>query len=66
MNKAYRYRLYPDKEQSENNQKGTIRIIDNSHIRIPKLKNVKIKLHREISSDYDIKSATISQPYMLG
>ncbi|MEQ8156352.1 MAG: RNA-guided endonuclease TnpB family protein [Clostridiaceae bacterium] len=44
-----------------NNQKGTIRIIDNRHIRIPKLKDVKIKLHRQIPSDYDIKSATISQ-----
>ena len=49
------------KSYTTNNQKGTIRIIDNSHIRIPKLKDVKIKLHRQIPSDYEIKSATISQ-----
>lgn len=49
------------KSYTTNNQNGTIRIIDNSHIRIPKLKDVKIKLHRQIPSDYEIKSATISQ-----
>jgi len=49
------------KSYTTNNQKGTIRIIDNSHIRIPKLKDVRIKLHRQIPSDYEIKSATISQ-----
>jgi len=36
------------KSYTTNNQNGTIRIIDNSHIRIPKLKDVKIKLHRRI------------------
>ena len=49
------------KSYTTNNQKGTIRIIDNSHIRIPKLKDVKIKLHRQIPSDCEIKSTAISQ-----
>ena len=44
-----------------NNQKGTIRIIDKNHIRIPKLKDIKIKIHREIPEEYKIKSATISK-----
>jgi putative transposase len=49
------------KSYTTNNQKGTIRIIDNDHIRIPKLKDVKIKLHRQIPEDCEIKSAAISQ-----
>ena len=49
------------KSYTTNNQKGTIRIIDHSHIRMPKLKDIKIKLHRQIPSDSEIKSATISQ-----
>lgn len=48
------------KSYTTNNQKGTIRIIDNSHVRLPKLKDVKIKLHRQIPSYCEIKSATIS------
>ena len=49
------------KSYTTNNQNGTIRLIDNSHIRIPKLKDVKIKLHRQIPTNYKIKSATISK-----
>ena len=49
------------KSYTTNNQKGTIRLIDESTIRLPKLKNVKIKLHRPLPSDSEIKSATISQ-----
>jgi putative transposase len=43
-----------------NNQNGTIRLIDNQTIRLPKLKDVKIKLHRPLSEGAVIKSATIS------
>lgn len=49
------------KSYTTNNQKSTIKIIDNSYVRLPKLKDVKIKLHRQIPSDCEIKSATISQ-----
>jgi putative transposase len=36
-------------------------MIDSSDVRISKLKDVKIKLHRQLHSDCEIKSATISQ-----
>lgn len=49
------------KSYTTNNQNGTIRFIDSNHIRIPKLKDVKIKLHRLVPADCKIKSATISQ-----
>lgn len=42
-----------------NNQNGTISINDN-HIKLPKIGNVKMVYHRSIPSDYKIKSATIS------
>ena len=44
-----------------NNQKGSIRLIDAKTIRLPKLKDVRIKLHRQLPPDSIIKSATISQ-----
>lgn len=49
------------KSYTTNNQKGTIRIIDSKIIRLPKLKDIKIKLHRPLPQDVNIKSATISQ-----
>lgn len=42
-----------------NNQNGTISINDN-HVKLPKVGNVKMVCHRSIPSDYKIKSATIS------
>lgn len=42
-----------------NNQNGTISI-NNNHIKLPKVGNVKMVYHRSIPSDYKIKSATIS------
>ncbi|ABR49934.1 transposase, IS605 OrfB family [Alkaliphilus metalliredigens QYMF] len=49
------------KSYTTNNQKGTIRLMDNSHIRVPKLKDIKIKMHRQLPENSVIKSATISQ-----
>ncbi len=49
------------KSYTTNNQSGTIRFIDSKTIRLPKLKNVRIKLHRQLPGDAVIKSATISQ-----
>ena len=43
-----------------NNQKGTISLLHNK-IKLPKVGYVKIKQHREIPSDHEIKSATISK-----
>lgn len=49
------------KSYTTNNQKGTIRLTDNKTIRLPKLKDVQIKLHRQLPQECVIKSATISQ-----
>jgi len=49
------------KSYTTNNQNGTIRLIDEQTIRLPKLKDVKINLHRPLLQDANIKSATISQ-----
>lgn len=49
------------KAYTTNNQKGTVRIIDNKTIRLPKLGDVKVKLHRRIPENANIKSATISE-----
>lgn len=48
------------KSYTTNNQKGSIRLLDSSHIQIPKLGKVKIRLHREIPENSLIKSATLS------
>jgi len=40
--------------------KDTIEIIDGKYIKLPKIGNVRIKMHRRIPKDYVIKSATIS------
>lgn len=49
------------KSYTTNNQGGTIRIIDSKTIRLPKLKDVRIKLHRQLPQQSVIKSATISK-----
>lgn len=49
------------KSYTTNNQKGSIRIIDKSHIRIPILKDIRIKMHRPLKENSSIKAATISQ-----
>jgi len=50
----------PVQSYTTNNQKGTVALIDNKFIKVPKLKSlVKIKLHRQPKGI--IKSATISR-----
>ena len=49
------------KSYTTNNQNGTIRLINDNHLRLPKLKDVRIKLHRRLPEDVNIKSATISK-----
>lgn len=41
------------------NVNGVIKIIDNKHIKLPKIKSLRIKLHRQIPENSKIKSATI-------
>lgn len=44
-----------------NNQSDSIRLVDEKTIRVPKLKNMKIKLHRPVPNDAIIKAATLSK-----
>ncbi len=48
------------KSYTTNNQKGSIALID-GYIKLPKVGLVKVKQHRQIPSDYVLKSATVSQ-----
>ena len=43
------------------NVNGVIKIVDSKHINLPKLKHLRIKMHRQIPNDYKIKSATITK-----
>ena len=49
------------KSYTTNNQKGTVAIIDNKYIKLPKIGKVKAVIHRQPDTDWVIKSATISQ-----
>ena len=49
------------KSYTTNNQKGTIAIIDNKYIKLPKIGKVKAVIHRKPEADWTIKSATVSQ-----
>lgn len=49
------------KSYTTNNQNGTIAIIDDKHIKLPKIGKVKAVIHRKPDMDWKIKSATISQ-----
>jgi len=49
------------KSYTTNNQKGTIAIIDNCFIKLPKVGNIKAVIHRIPVNDWIIKSATVSQ-----
>lgn len=49
------------KSYTTNNQNGTIAIIDNKYIKLPKIGDVRAVIHREPELDWIIKSATISQ-----
>ena len=49
------------KAYTTNNQKGTVAIIDNRYIKLPKIGRVKAVIHRIPDSGWIIKSATVSQ-----
>ena len=44
-----------------NNQNGTVAVIDDKHIRLPKVGVIKAKVHRAIEEDWSLKSATVFQ-----
>lgn len=43
------------------NVNGVIRVVDSKYINLPKLKYLRIKMHRQIPNNYKIKSATITK-----
>lgn len=49
------------KSYTTNNQKGTVAIVDNKYIRLPKIGKVKAVIHRTPNDSWNIKSATVSQ-----
>lgn len=48
------------KSYTTNNQKGSVRLVDAKHIKLPKVGNVRIKLHRQLPKNSVIKSVTIT------
>lgn len=49
------------KAYTTNNQRGTISILDNKYIRLPKIGKVKAVIHRFPDNSWVLKSATVSQ-----
>ena len=57
----FRSAKHSRKSYTTNNQKGTVAIIDNRYIKLPKVGKVKAVIHRIPDSSWTIKSATVSQ-----
>lgn len=57
----YKSAKYSRKSYTTNNQNGTVAIIDDNYIKLPKIGKVKAKIHRVHNEEWKIKSATISQ-----
>ena len=57
----YKSAKHSRKSYTTNNQHGTVAIIDNKYIKLPKIGKVKAVIHRIPDSDWIIKSATVSQ-----
>jgi putative transposase len=58
----FKSRKNPVQSYTTNNQNGTVRIAEGGkHVRVPKLGDIRMKLHRQIPDGHAIKSATISR-----
>ena len=57
----YKSAKHSRKAYTTNNQKGTVAIIDDKFIRLPKIGEVKAIIHRVPESGWVVKSATVSQ-----
>ena len=57
----FRSAKHSRKSYTTNNQKGTVAIIDNKYIKLPKVGKVKAVIHRIPDSSWTIRSATVSQ-----
>ena len=49
------------KSYTTNNQKGTVAILEDKYIKLPKIGKVKAVIHRKPALDWNIKSVTISK-----
>ena len=49
------------KSYTTNNQNGTVAIIDDRYLRLPKIGKVKAEIHRQPEYGWKLKSATVSQ-----
>ena len=57
----FKSKKHSRKSYTTNNQKGTVAIIDNRYIKLPKVGMVKAVIHRIAPNNWIIKSATVSQ-----
>ena len=57
----YKSAKHSRRSYTTNNQKGTVAIINNKYIKLPKIGKVKAVIHRIPDSSWVIKSATVSQ-----
>ena len=57
----YKSAKHSRKAYTTNNQKGTVAIIDDKFIKLPKIGKVKAIIHRVPESGWVVKSATVSQ-----
>ena len=57
----YKSAKHSRKAYTTNNQKGTVAIIDDEYIKLPKIGKVKAVIHRIPDEGWVIKSATVSQ-----
>lgn len=57
----FKSKRHSRKTYTTNNQKGTVAIIDNRYIKLPKIGKVKAVIHRTAPDGWVIKSATVSQ-----
>jgi putative transposase len=57
----YKSAKHSRKSYTTNNQNGTVAILDNKYIKLPKIGKIKAVIHRGPDANWMIKSATISQ-----
>ncbi len=57
----YKSAKHSRKSYTTNNQKGTVAIIEDKYIKLPKIGKVKAVIHRIPNTDWIVKSATVSQ-----
>ena len=57
----YKRKAMHNDSYSTMNVNDNIEILDKKYIKIPKIGKIKCKVHRDITSDYQLKSATISR-----